>query len=356
VSGVTSLFARQRGQTLILTVLMMVVLMGGGALAVDVGTAYVFREKCEYVMEAAALAAAGHLPNYSAALATAGGIAEANGLDPAKVAILTPYGGDSAKIQVSYGDDRPTFFGRALGINLLTINSRAVAKRGNPAVFDYAIFSGSTFELLDLGGATINVTGSVHANENIRIRGAVVHVSGALEAVGIVDVRGSDWSASEVINYAPVVAMPQYNPTEMRDMCAIRYSGSQHWSGITINVDGNIFVDGDLKLSGVTITGKGMLMVSGNIELAGTSLSYANPGGDALALYSQKNIKVTGTSFYAQGILYAPNGKVYSHGASLTVDGCIVADIVDFSGISATVNYDGSAGEVFPQYSSTLTR
>jgi cytoskeletal protein CcmA (bactofilin family) len=337
-------------------VLMVTVIAAGGALAVDVGTAYVFRERSEFVMEAAALAAAPHLPNASAALSTARSIAQLNGLDPAKVQVLTPWNGDSAKLQVSYGDDRPTYLARTLGISLLRINTRAVAKRGSPAVFDYAIFSGSTFELLDFSGMTLTVNGSVHANENIRIRGARVTVSGALEAAGVVDVRGSDCTAGAMVNYAPVIPMPVYNNAELRDMCSIRFSGAQHWSGITVNINGNVFVDGDLKLSGVTITGKGMLMVTGNIELAGTSLRYANPSADGLALYGQKDIKVTGTNFTADGILYAPNGKIYSHGSSLTVNGSIVGNIVDFSGINATVNHNGSASAAFPANASSLTR
>lgn len=352
----TRQFRRHRGQAMVLMVLLMTVIATGGALAVDVGTAYVFRERTGFVLEAAALAAAAHLPDTAAARAAAVNVAGLNGLDPARVVVTTSYGGDSSRLRVSYGQDRPTFFGRVFGVDLLRVNNQAVAARNSPVMFDYAIFSGSTFEKLDLTGMNLNVTGSIHANENIRIRGATVNVSGTLQAAGLVDVRGSVVRAGTVRNYVASIPMPMLDQSELRAMCATRFTGSQHWSGTTINLDGNVFVDGDLKLSGVRVTGQGMLMATGDIELAGTSLRYLNPSTDRLAIYSLRDIKITGTNFVVDGIIYAPHGQVRAHGSSLTINGQIIADEVDFSGVNVTIHHNSAASSVLPLAGVRLTR
>jgi Flp pilus assembly protein TadG len=345
----------RRGQALIILVMLLTVIAAGGALALDVGTAYAFRERCEFVMEAAALAAAAKLPDVGAARAAAAAIAQANGLDPAKTIVTTPYQGDSGQVQVAYGDDKATLFGRVFGVDLLRVNTRAAASVGRPAVFDYALFSGSTTTRLDLSGMTLNVGGSVHANHDVRIRGASVRVTGAIAAARTVDARGSSVVAGSIVNQAAIVPMPVYDTSTLRDMCSTRYSGAQHWSGTTLHVNGNIFVDGSLKLSGVSITGRGMIIATGNIELAGTSLRYTNPGTDSLALYSAQDIRVTGTGFVADGILYA-RGELSCHGSSLTVNGQIIADEIDFSGVSVSINYAGSASGLFPGSAARLTR
>ncbi len=349
-------FARfQRGQALALVVLMMTVMTAGAALAVDVGAAYAHKQRCESVIEAAALAAASHLPSENAARAAALDIVEANGLDTDKVTVDTPYTHDVTRVYVYYTDLKPTYFGKTLGINLFRINMQAVARHGGPAVFDYALFSGSTFEYLDISGADIVVDGHVHGNEDVKIRGANVSVTGQLEASGIVDVRGSTVVAGAVVNYVDSVPMPSYDINTLRALCTTRHIGDKHWSGVNINVDGNLFVEGNLKLSGCTVSGCGMIICSGSIELAGTDLRYTNEE-DKFCLYSLNDIKITGTDFYADGILYAPTGEVDCHGASLTVNGAVVADLLDLSGVDVTVYHDSEAKNAFFGGHSVLTR
>lgn len=350
----------RRGQATVLMVVMMVVLMGGAALTVDVGAAYSFKQRCDAVVEAAALAGAGFLPNASAARAAAEQIVTANGLSTANVTITTPYLNDVSKVQVTYGDDQPTYFARTLGISLFRISTQAIARQGGPACFDYAIFSGSTFDYLDIGGATINVTGHVHGNENVRIRGATLNVTGQIDASGIVDVKGSDVTAGNIVNYMPVIDMPAYDSVALRAASATVYVGSQHWSGVTVNVEGNIFVQGDLKLSGVTIIGKGSIICSGNIELAGTGLYYATSDAK-VCIYGMKDIQITGASgtksFDCHGILYAPTGTIDGHGLqNFTINGAVVADLHDFSGVNMTVNHDIDAKNAFFGGYSSLTR
>ncbi len=348
-------YGLSRGQATAVVVLLMTCLTAGAALAVDVGAAYAHKQRIECVIEAAALAAANHLPSPTAALAAAYDILDANGLDTSKVTVSTPHVQDVTRVQVAYVDQKPTSFAKTFGINLFQINTLATAQHGGPAVFDYAIFSGSTFEYLDITGSEITVQGHVHGNEDIRIRGADVDVSGQLEASGIVDVRGSVVDAGAIVNYADVVAMPSYDINVLRSLCTIRHIGDKHWSGININIAGNMFVEGNLQLSGCTITGTGMLICSGSIRLSGTDLRYTGES-DKVVLYSLNDIHVTGTDFYCDGILYAPTGTVDSSGSSLTVNGSVVADLHDFSGVDVTVVHDAEAKNAFFGGHAVLTR
>lgn len=345
----------QRGQATALVALLMTCLTAGAALAVDVGAAYAHKQRCQSVIEAAALAAATHLPSELAARATAYDIITANGLDTSKVTVETPYTHDVSRVYVYYTDLKPTYFAKTLGINLFQINMQAIAKHGGPEVFDFALFSGSTFEYLDVSGADVVVHGHVHGNEDVRIRGANVSVTGQIEASNIVDVRGSTVSAGAIVNYVDPVPMPTYNIDTLRAICTIRHIGDKHWSGVNINVTGNVFVEGNLKLSGCTVSGSGMIICSGNIELAGTDLRYAT-ATDQVALYSLRDIKITGVNYYADGIIYAPTGEIDCHGASLTVNGAIVADLLDISGVDVTVYHDAEAKNAFFGGSAVLTR
>jgi len=350
--------ARQTGQTTVLLVAMMVVVMAGGALAIDVGSAYVLKEKCNFVLEAAALAAATQLPDTSAALALAQQMVEINGLEPSRLGLESPYDGDPRKLCLTYTDQQPTYFARTLGIDLFPIASRVVAVYGRPLALDYAIFSSSEFEYLDFGGATINVTGSVHGNENVRIRGATVNVSGAIQAQGVVDIRGSTVNASIIQDRVGRIDLPEHYYEQLVTEDWVQQYGNQNWSNITIDVsNGGVIVHGDLHVAGVTIVGSGMIVVTGNVHMAGTALTLARPEDDAVAVYSLGNIRFTGTSVTSDGIFYAPNGTIDCHGVKdATINGAVIADLVDFNGVDITVNHNPDNVMVFPVLSARLTR
>lgn len=355
VATIRRVLRSDRGQALVLLVMLVFLVTSGAALAVDVGAAYAFKEKCEFVMEAAALAAVSSLPDVPAARAAAAQVAQANGLDPEAIDVQTPHGGDAGAVKVSYRGHQRSYFARIMGIELFPIGAVAAAVGGGPEAFEYALFSGSETTRLDISGVSLNITGQVHANHDLRIRGASVRASGQLRAARNYDAQGSSVHAAGTAQNVPTVPMPQYDVNTLRAMCAVRHTGNQHWSGQTINVTGGVFVDGNLKLSGVSIQGQGLLIVNGNIEFAGTSFRYSTQN-DNVCVYSLGNVRVTGTSFVADGIIYAPNGEFESHGSSLTVNGAIVANTIDFSGVSVTIHHNPAAKTVFPGGTPKLTR
>lgn len=226
---------------------------------------------------------------------------------------------------------------------------------GGPAVFDYALFHGSSSRRLDITGVSVDVTGHAHSNHDFRIRGATVAVTGRLEAARAYDARGSTVTAGSIDDWVPAVPMPEYDVNELRAMCATRYTGNQHWSGQVINLNGGVFIDGDLRLSGVTLQGRGLLIVNGNVHFAGTTFTYSGPH-DAVCLYSLGNVRVTGVTFTADGIVYAPNGTFEAHGTTVNVNGSVIADRIDLAGMTLRITHDADAKTLFPGGSTRLTR
>jgi len=85
---------RQDGQSLVLVVLCMLVLLGCVVLAVDVGRIYVTQQRLKTAVNAAALAAGRNMPNaqnaYNAAVSYAGASTENNALGGSGITTTTP--------------------------------------------------------------------------------------------------------------------------------------------------------------------------------------------------------------------------------------------------------------------------
>ncbi|MDP2872859.1 MAG: hypothetical protein Q8P31_10035 [Bacillota bacterium] len=350
------ILAGKRGAATLMVALMMVGLLGMTALTVDVGAGYAFKERCEFVTEAAVLAAARLLPDVTQATNVARAVVQANNLNPAALVIETPLDGNAMKVRCSYTDSRASAFARALGIGQFAYSARATAVRGGAAMFDYALFSGSTLDDLRIGGSELNVTGSVHSNEDLRFNGATINVSDSLEAAQRLINNGSTINAGTISTYDRVIPMPQYSTSELRDMCAVRHNGSMHFSGTTLDITGGVFVDGSLQLTGVSVTGVGLLVATGNITLNGTDFRCVGPS-DAVCVYTQQSISMEGNTFVAQGMFYAPNGTINCSGASPIIQGSVVANRLDFTGCNTiTIVYDATSRSVLPNLNVQLIR
>ncbi len=127
---------REAGQTIILFILMVVVLMGAAALSIDVGIMFVERAKIQGTVDGAAIAGADKLPDSpSAAVASAQVYAEANGVDLSgseyTFQTTTPYGSNPNQIEVQVSKNGSFIFGRVLGFDLFNVNARAVGEAVN---------------------------------------------------------------------------------------------------------------------------------------------------------------------------------------------------------------------------------
>jgi len=160
----------EAGQTVVLFALLLPLLLGLGAIAVDVGYWYVVKKTAQDAADAAALAAARELSDCAAAQEVGQVYAESNMPDAtAEVSCGTP-GIAAGNVEVTAEAD--TFFGGIFGVLDVTITQRAVAERlsnpGNLAIFAHDDECGSEFPL-EFDGQDVFVSGFVHTNGRFRI-------------------------------------------------------------------------------------------------------------------------------------------------------------------------------------------
>jgi Flp pilus assembly protein TadG len=128
----------ERGQSLVIVVLFLIVLLGFAALVLDVGHAYLAQRRLQASVDAAALAGADGLPTVASATALAntygaGGNNSPLGLSDVQMTVSTkclanaPGCTPANAVVVSESAAVPTVFGKVLGINSFTVHATATA-------------------------------------------------------------------------------------------------------------------------------------------------------------------------------------------------------------------------------------
>ena len=175
---------REKGQILVLFVLMIVVLVGSAALATDIGVGYFQKTNLQNCADSAALAGAWNLPGTSNAISKAIYVAGQNGLkaiqngvkkDGDTINVTTPYNGDSSKIEVVCTRTVGYTVARVIGFTESDVTARAVAQNISNSgawAFGYAIFSGSPSHTLAMSGNS-TITGNVHTNYKATMSGNI---------------------------------------------------------------------------------------------------------------------------------------------------------------------------------------
>ena len=381
----TKLLHGQRGNTAILFALCLPVLLGCAALAVDLARLNMVKVELQNAADAAALAGAsslikvGSYQNWSVAETTANSVAKQNyanaaliqdenvstdsgywnipnrSYSPSHVSILAG-NVPAIRVTVSIGSLN-LFFGRFLGTNGPNdkpVSARAIAIIPYPGVpFDYALFSGSTSNDLNISGNNLPITGSVHTNRNLNFSGNNNSITGTAEAYGNVTISGNNNSigaanakALGTINTpgnnnhiigsssynASIISMPDYSASIAAAAAATSqtYTGSQTISGNNI-ASKSIYVHGNVTVSGNNFTGIGAVMADNNITISGNNV--ISDDNSQICFYSKNgNITISGNNFTLNGVLYAPNGTISVSGNNITVKGTIVGNNINVSG------------------------
>jgi hypothetical protein len=151
----------QSGQMMLVTAIVMVVVLGFAAMAIDVGLAYRDRRDLQNDVDAAALAGAQHLPNNPAvAKDRANDWLLKNGVQPGQITSIDVESGLAANdtIRVEVDDNFGWIFGRVLGLTTSNIGAHGKARvgsvEGNNELMPWAILQGDS-NCLDSGGNAI---------------------------------------------------------------------------------------------------------------------------------------------------------------------------------------------------------
>jgi Flp pilus assembly protein TadG/formylmethanofuran dehydrogenase subunit C len=373
----------QRGVIAIWFALLLPVLLGFAALAVDLTRLSLTRLELRNAADAAALAGAlslfdagGDPYNWTAAENKAMELAHSNKSDgvqiPAnniqiqtgywnlqsriwtdKSPTYTPGTGEVPAVRATVAHSLRLFFAPILGINERNVQASAIAiaisgRKKHP--LDYAIFSGSPIKQLTMNGSGFIIRGSVHSNNKLLINGSSITITEAAEAVGTVTTNGSGINIGERLPDASVIDMPDYSDAMAEAAAAANqtYNSSQTFNGGHITSD-PIYVQGNsntITVNGSGFTATGAVMADGNITINGGGMA----SGDSQVCFYSKNgdITLNGSNYSLNGVLYAPNGKITINGSNVTVNGSVVGNEVRINGSSFTVDRTNHPIESLP--------
>jgi Flp pilus assembly protein TadG len=157
--------AEQDGVVLVLVALMMTVMLGMAALAIDIGSFYGAQREAQSAADAAALAAAQDLPSNSAQATTDVQNYVARDDPGATPVIQYPYG-NSSTIKVTVNNTTPAFFSQIWGKTSQGVSATAVAG-ARPAAVHAAIFAyddSCADKGVDLEGNSPVINGGIYSN------------------------------------------------------------------------------------------------------------------------------------------------------------------------------------------------
>ena len=350
--NVKSMLFNQKGAVLILVALGFTVLAGFAGLALDTGSAYLQKNKTQNAIDAAVLAAAQELPDTTKAREVAIEYAGKNNLqlEPAEITFTD----NNTKILITHTFAQNTLFLSLLNIKQFNLETFAAAEMAGPGkAFDYAIFSGSTSQDLNITGGGWTVKGSVHTNRNFVLSGGGFIITGAAEAVQKVKISGGGYSIGAIMEKASSLPMPDYSDQVAEAAGENIHEGDYSITGGKMSMDKPLYAKGDIKITGGAFTGTGTIMADGDIKITGGGMTFNNTS--QVCFYSKNgDITLTGGGNDFNGVLFAPKGKIKLTGGGVNINGAIVGNRVEMTGGAINVNRDDYPIRSLPGFGARL--
>lgn len=393
----------ESGSAAVLVTVAMLVLIAFAALALDASLGYDERRDAQNAADNAAYAAAYDDCNPKDTAApnpqkAARAVALQNGFDHSQpnvnvFAVENPPSSGIWTVTVEVID-----FDLTLGVaspyspDQLDISATASAQCApDPFLGGYAVFAGASGcpqPELDISGADVYVDGDVHTNEDVQITGSSPVVTGDITYVppgGAAPLNGETASPTtsqdypldpNLINdYRPggsraIAAGADYHNlsafgnVKNADMIAQGF-GTGGVNNIQLDTGGIYYSSGSLELKGltlgpgvsITLISEGTISIIANGDIVGfDDVDPSNPNSTKLTAFSwsvdppvcapgpANAVNVSANTFDWEGLIFAPNGLVsFSTSSGTTLDGSIIAYMVNLSGSSLSITYDDSA-------------
>lgn len=361
---------------IVLVAVLLSVLLGFSALAVDTSIIYMQDTELQNAIDAGVLAGAWSLPDTTQAAAVCRQYIIDNCTDASNITIT--FEGANMVINASAEISSPALFSQIFGNDSLDGYAEASAQKSTASLggpFDYRLFSGKAGAAITLGGA-FYIDGDIHSNGSVSISPSTGTVTGRVE--GCTTVYVNQWTATvgAQVPGAPSIAMVDFSsvvdsvlPDTYTTTMSAATINSAWWLQ---NFTGDIYVNGNVSISNkCTITGN--MYVNGNITInggapvcvlngslyatgsivfnntvqingsvfAGGSINFRGGmnqinGTSQVCVYSQTgNIEMTTAGTEARGIIYAPMGSVKIAGGTTTYYGSIIGNTI--AGIPANL-------------------
>jgi hypothetical protein len=367
-------YTAQRGQVLPLVALLIVVLMGFTALAVDVGYDRYEKRIQQSAADSAALAGAAEIPfgNVTKSArydASQNGFTDntVNGTCTVCVTVNNPYNNDSKSVEVIVSAQHPSFFQRVLGTTSVTVTARAVAKLKDDNGCLYLLAT----KLTNFNSATVN------AHNCAIISNGDALMSGTVDAAGI---EVYNFNAAHFQNGTFPSAQPTKLPVPVSDPCQ-RIAGCAYlrsWKPPTtcpdlsvssgsvypgcyhnLTIGGNVTFTGGvdqpyvvtnrLDLSSSTVTGSNVILYMGNgaaLRANGATLNFTAPTSGNMANVAlfdpYNNTNWDKVDINVSGLLYVPGGHANFNHSFGTYTVAVFA-YVNFNASLLTFNLPGAS-------------
>lgn len=314
--------AREKGQTLPIVAIVMVVLLGAAGFAVDTGYHQYQQRAQQTATDSAALAAAADL---AAGTSDASGKADAasngytsgsNGVTVNVGAPATgdPFAGNAQAVQVTISVDHPTFFERVFNINKVTVTTNAVAiANADSQICMIALQTSGNSKMS--GNATINAPNcDVAINSSHFVVGgqSVIDTHDAIQYSGSITGQSSATFQPGV----PVPALPVADPCMQITACAyLRANPPPTTPCSTAPKTGSIpsgtYCSFDLQ-GNVTLTGQYVItgdFKANNANISGTNVTIAvmSSSGNFNSNNATFNISAPTSGNEAGMLWYVPN-------------------------------------------------
>ena len=361
----SALLRQERGQILLLVVLLATSFLAFVGLVVDTGFAYAQRRQAQNAADQAALAAAHALFEGStqpSALAAAFEYAAGNGYDNVNGNTITvnnpplsgQHVGDPNFVEVIVEEQPATFLIHVIVPGGYTVRARGVAGIRVTSGDAYSLFANSANcsspPSVQVSGSVSFLTGAVHSNSDITINGSNTTFDGPVTYSNQpgcdLDISGS----GNTFTPAPATAANRSLPltysysafpctmtfTEDTALASVpaAWVGGDPSSGQM--VPGVYCSTGKLVLGGSDVTGNVTLVAQGAVNLAGSNFNLTPYWNDVLAFSDDSGpsaLDMSGSGGNWEGIFLAPNGHAKVQGSSnLSIVGSIMADTIHVSG------------------------
>lgn len=362
---------------IVLVAVLLSVLLGFSALAVDTSVLYLQDAQLQTAVDAGVLAGASALPN----TVQAESLCRSYILENCEGAqnIIVTFEGQNTVINATAQVTSDALFSRIFGNESLDGAAKASAERtmgGMGGPFHYRLFSGKAGSQITLGGKFL-IDGDIHSNGSVSISPSSGTVTGAVE--GCTTVSVNQWTAKvgsqvpgaafiDMVDFSSVVdnvLLEHYPVTEPASTYNSPWwlqniSGDIYINGnVSISnrctITGNLYVNGNVTINGgspvcvlkgsIYSTGKidfnnsvqvdGFVFAKGDINFRG-AMTQVNANSE-VCIYSQTgNIYISTAGNEIHGIVYAPKGSVNIVGGTTNFYGSIIGYTI--AGIPADFN------------------
>ena len=363
------------GQTLPLFAIIVPGLLALMALGMDGAQIFLERRDAQSAADLAALSGVRELPDSATnAKAVAKVVGAANGYQQSQIIPVSPYNGDSSKIEVTVNSSVSTFFMPILTFfgggdhTTVAVSARAVAEQeqASPSGGGYAIFAledscsgGEVYKTIDWSGSNSNVTGLVHSQSGILMGGSSNTIDGptTYECHGLFQNGGGGNSfnpSPAVADNAPPVTYT-YADYNTSSVCDFYGPTDDKWD---LDSDGSVWQNSSTLKTGVyctrasgdkaeivlprsDVSGEVTFVAGYAIDISGQNLDLTAHLDDILFFSNgndDKAITWQGSDGDYTGLIYAPRGTAETSGSSgSTLTGGIVADRVKWGGSDITL-------------------